>query len=462
MNDIHNPNLIKLRAETINLLDEVTTSLAALSEHRPFSEEVDHRITREFLPDRVTASLNIEGIGVTRRQTLVMMDAMTLTASGSKQERELFNALKADEYVYDLSKGDHALSASTIRQVNFLLQDGILESAGSYRNRNVEITGARFQPPESAGVPALMSDLVSTYETTKTLHPILKAAWLHASFTHIHPFIDGNGRTGRLLQDFSLLCDGLYPTGIPSHLRDDYYDALEKADEGDFDALCQMICDVELGVISRVQSIVDEVKNRGKFISLLVNKASDKKKGALHKQYTVWRQRMDNFVNLLIKTCDEINTSSDVIQVKSQPFDIIDFDKWKRISDTGGAEHTWAIKQTWLIDGEPLYRSIFYFKRHRFRSEDPFSRDDLFGNVALMLTGGEPEFGARFDFDNFADPVISLREILFIDGKLHIFERSGKFKGSDEVWDCSDPKDLSVPIQKLITDVFLKKLGIGT
>lgn len=465
MSELQNPNAIELKAETINLLDEVTASILSLNDSRPFGDEVDSRILREFLPDRVTASLNIEGIAVTRRQTLIMMDAMTLSASGSKQERELFNALKADEFVFDLSKNEKTLSPNTIRQINHLLQEEILDSAGTYREKNVEISGAKFQPPDHSSVGALMTELVDIYEQTKSLHPVLRAAWLHASFTHIHPFIDGNGRTGRLIQDFSLLCDGLYPTGIPSHLRDDYYDALEAADSGEWDALCQMICESELGIVSRVKSIVDEVRNRGKFISLLVNKAADKKTGALHKQYTVWRQRMDNFINLLVKTCDEINANSDVIQVRSEHFEIIDFEKWKRVADMGGAEHTWAVKQTWIVDGSALYRTIMYFKRHRFRSEDPLSRDELYGNVALRLTGGEPEYGAKFDFDNFADPLIRFREVLFVDGALHVFHWSGKYKkfnnANEEVWDCDEQLDSSVPIQDFIQDVFLKKLGIG-
>ena len=174
---------------------------------------------------------------------------------------------------------------------------------------------------------------------------------------------------------------------------------------------------------------------------------------------------MDNFINLLMKTCDEINASSEVIQVRSQHFEIIDFEKWKRVADMGGAEHTWAIKQTWFVDGSPLYRTVMYFKRHRFRSEDPFSRDDLYGNVALRLTGGEPEYGAKFDFDNFSDPLIRLREVLFVDGALHVFHWAGKYKNfngvKEEVWDCDEPLDSSVPIQDFIQDVFLKKLGIG-
>ncbi len=266
MSIIFDPTLISLKPDTMNLLDEVTSSAESLNALKPFGDEANQRIIREFLPDRVTASLNIEGIAVTRRQTLLMMDSMTLSASGSKEERELLNALRADEFVFELAKGEEDISATNIREINRTILDGIVANPGGYREQNVQISGASFQPPDFMSVMPLVAEMTSAFHGAVNLHPIVRAAWLHATFTKIHPFIDGNGRTGRLIQDYTLLKGGLYPTGIPSSLRDDYYDALEKADGGEWDQLCQMICQVELGLISRVQSIVDEIKSRGEFI----------------------------------------------------------------------------------------------------------------------------------------------------------------------------------------------------
>ncbi len=262
----------------------------------------------------------------------------------------------------------------------------------------------------------------------------------------------------------SLFTGGLYPTGIPSHLRDNYYDALEDADSGLWDPLCQMICQEELSIISRVQAIVDEVKSRGEFISLLAAKAAEKKTGALHKQYVVWKQRMENFSNQLVKTCDQLNAASDVIQVRSEQFDVINFEKLKRISDTGEKFPSWLIKQTWFVDGSPLYKSILYFQRHRFRPDDVFEREDLHGNVALFITGGEPSYGARFDFENFSDAEIRLREIFFMNGQIHKGEYTGQNRDDNrfrEIWSYDDVSDSSVAIKGLIEDVFIRKLGIG-
>jgi Fic family protein len=466
MTVIYDPSLITLNPETWNLIEEVSAAAEQINSLKPFDEEVNHRITREFLPDRVTASLNIEGIAVTRRQTLLMMDAMTLSASGSKEERELLNALKADEFVYDLAKGDENISASSIRGINGLILDGVVDGAGGFRDKDVQISGAKFQPPEFISVPPLFSEMIEIFNHTMGLHAVIRAAWLHGTFTKIHPFIDGNGRTGRLIQDFVLMKGGLYPTGIPSSMRDSYYDALEQADNGNWDNLCQMICRVELNLISRVQAIVDEVKSRGHFVSLLAAKAKEKKVGTLHKQYVVWRQRMENLLNLMEKTCDEVNAASDVIQIQTENYEIIDFDKWKELSDKGRASNTWAAKQNWLIDGVSLYRTILFFRRHDFRPDDVFTRDDLHGKVALKVTGGEVIPGAKYNFETFDDPTIRFREIMWIDGRLQLLTFSGERrkgkKQAEEVWQTEELTESSVAIQGLIEDIFMKKLGLGS
>ncbi|MBK0327940.1 Fic family protein [Rhodobacteraceae bacterium F11138] len=462
--EVLDPRTAELAPETQNLFDEVSSVASDLAKKRPFSQEVNSRLSTEFLPDRITASLNMEGISVSRRQTLLMMDAMTLSENSSKAEAEIYNALKADEFIFGLTEENHPLTPSAIRETNKILQKEILPSAGKFRETEVEITGASFQPPPPADIEPLVREMTSLYGETEALHPILRAAWLHATFTRIHPFEDGNGRTGRLLQDYSLLSSDLYPTGIPSSRRDDYYDALEKADSGDWNPLCQMICEFELAILSRVTSILEEVQSRGQFIETLARRASDKKTGGLHKQYVVWKQRMQNFSDQLAATCEELNSSSDILHVRSEKFDAIDFRKWREISETGKSTNTWFLKQTWFSEGEAFYRTIFFFKRHNFRPEDVHDRDDLYGAVSLCLTGGEPQANVRYNFDQFTDDEIRLRELLYINDKMHLYtatteKRKGRF-GPEEIWACEEIGDTSVLVQSFLEDMFVRKLGI--
>lgn len=129
---IQDPVLIDLDPETINLLEETEAALAQVARSRPFNEDISTRISREFIPDRITASLNIEGINVSRRQTLLMMDAMTIDSNSSKNDVEIFNALKADEFVFELSSDVfRPLDAASIREIHAILQMDLLPSAGS-------------------------------------------------------------------------------------------------------------------------------------------------------------------------------------------------------------------------------------------------------------------------------------------------------------------------------------------
>lgn len=462
--EILDPRDADFAPETLNLFDEVSEVAAELEKKRPFDQEINSRLSKEFLPDRITASLNMEGISVSRRQTLLMMDAMTLSENNSKAEAEIYNALKADEFIFGLAEEKHPLTLGAIRETNKILQYGILPSAGRFRQKEVEITGASFQPPPPIEIEPLIRKMSSVYGESEDLHPILRAAWLHATFTRIHPFEDGNGRTGRLLQDYSLLASGLYPTGIPSSRRDDYYDALETADSGDWNSLCQMICELELSILSRVKSILDEVAIRGDFIQALAKRASAKKTGGLHKQYVVWKQRMQNFSDQMVINCDEINASSDILHVRTERFEIIDFKKWQEISEMGKSTNTWLMKQTWFSEGEAFYRTIFFFRRHNFRPEDVHPREELYGAVSLNLTGGIPEFNVRYDFDHFSDDHIRFREALYVNDALHLYtstgeKRIGRF-GDEEVWVCNEVNNQSVVIHDFLEDMFVRKLGI--
>jgi len=461
---ISDPRLAKFAPETVNLFDEVDSAIAEIDEHRPFSSEIQGRISREFLPDRITATLNMEGISASRRQTLLMMDAMTLTENSTKEDQETYNALKADEVVYDLYRDRQPLTVAAVREINGAILQGLSRSPGMFRVEDVEISGAAFQPPSHLDVPSLVRSMVETFETFDSGHAIFKAAWLHATFTHIHPFPDGNGRTGRMLQDFVLLSSGLYPTGIPASMRDDYYDALEMADDGDWDLICQMIGNLQLRVLARIQAIISEVGSRDDFISALVAGAKAKKTGALHRQYTVWRQRMQQFGEELKAVSDDLNRRSHEIGVRTDLFEPIDFEKYKRIKSSGWAPNTWFVKQTWYAEGTPFFRTILFFARHVPRPEDRLPSRDLEDEVSLFITGGPPEYGAKYSFTGFSDNDIRFRELFFAndesvvyyDGRL--LERHEALDSDSWVW-C-DEKGFSTIVKELIHDLFVRKLGI--
>ncbi len=98
-------------------------------------------------------------------------------------------------------------------------------NAEKYRYENVFISGAKYVPPMYINVPHEMQKLIVKYQGWKDLHPIVRACYLQREFVKIHPFIDGNGRTARLL----FIQSGYLPVVIKSENRAENYDALDKA-----------------------------------------------------------------------------------------------------------------------------------------------------------------------------------------------------------------------------------------
>ncbi|MBI2575195.1 Fic family protein, partial [Candidatus Woesearchaeota archaeon] len=113
------------------------------------------------------------------------------------------------------------------------LRPGLESQIGKYRTLQVYIRGADFTPPKPSDVPKEMRRLLLWLTRNKDkIHPLIKAAYFHAGFEAIHPFVDGNGRTGRILINFLLNRNGYPMVSIPHSERIDYYISLEKAQKG--------------------------------------------------------------------------------------------------------------------------------------------------------------------------------------------------------------------------------------
>lgn len=452
---IQDPKSVALSGSVSDLLAQVNEQIEALNKRRPFPPETERSLRQRFLPDRVTATLNIEGIGVTRRETLTIMEAMTVSSYASREEKEILNALKADAFVYEAVSSKAELSPGLIRHINKLVLDGVHSSGGTYRQEDIEISGAAFRPPSHGDVPDLIQEICELFPASEFIHPIAQAAWLHDQFTYVHPFLDGNGRTARLLQDFCLLRRGLYPVGIPSSRRDDYYTALQQADAGKWDELVELIALSELGIINRVDAITREPERTQAWISKLAKAASAKKTGTLHKQYLVWRSRMELVRQSFIAIAEEVERSSDVIGVAHRSYDMIDFDKWRQISEYGRSDRTWAFSLLFFADGEAFYKALGFFRRHRADPMDPFYMTDNL--VSLSITGQEAHSREPPNFYSYADPHIRLRELLYLNEQLICYEQP--LPG--QAWSATDEKSIEDIVKAFFEDVFYRKAGIG-
>lgn len=190
-------------------------------------------------------SNGIEGNTLTLRETKVVLEGITIGGKTVKEHLEATNHRDAIQYLEEIVGMAETLSEWQIKSIHALvLKDIDVENAGRYRNENVVISGASTTPPDFLHLHNEMQELIAWYETASTLHPVVRAAELHTRFVKAHPFIDGNGRTGRLLQNFELIKAGYPPAVIRKEDRVAYYDALDEACvTGNYDKITQLVAE---------------------------------------------------------------------------------------------------------------------------------------------------------------------------------------------------------------------------
>ncbi len=215
--------------ETLLTIDSLKKELNQLR------ETLDNRTIREALElEFLYESNRIEGNTLTLRETqLVVNEGITIGGKTMREHLEAINHKEAIAFIDELIRKKTDFTDFTLRQIHGLVLHSIdRENAGNYRRVPVMIAGSQHLPPQPYLLQSLMEQYFIFYETHKmTLHPVVLAAEMHERLVNIHPFIDGNGRTSRLVMNLILLQHG-FPLAIIAgdyESRMSYYDALEKA-----------------------------------------------------------------------------------------------------------------------------------------------------------------------------------------------------------------------------------------
>ena len=164
-------------------------------------------------------------------ETKVVLEGITIGGKSVTEHLEIINHKDAIEYLENLITEKKDLTEWTLKNIHQLILKEIDDdNAGKYRNENVTISGARHIPPNYMVVSELIQKLIAEYEKEwNDYHPVIKACLLHGEFVKIHPFIDGNGRTARLILNFELMKHGYTPIVITKERSAEYYEALDIA-----------------------------------------------------------------------------------------------------------------------------------------------------------------------------------------------------------------------------------------
>lgn len=217
------------------LLTRLEHKKAQLDGLRPLPSATVARLKEQIMLEWIYNSNAIEGSTLTLRETqLILETGFTVGGKSLREHFEVINHRDAIEYVEDLTNQDVPLSAFHIRQIHKLVLSRIDdENAGQYRRTQVRIAGAQHIPPESWEIPQQMQDWERWLRQAEgELHPVVLAAQAHHRLVAIHPFIDGNGRTARLVMNLILFRYGYPPTVILKSDRRQYYQVLMQADAG--------------------------------------------------------------------------------------------------------------------------------------------------------------------------------------------------------------------------------------
>lgn len=231
------------RLSRVSLLAEIETKRERLAEMRPLTQGEVERLREEFLIDFTYNSNAIEGNTLTLKETAMVLEGMTIDQKPLKDHLEAVGHRDAFLYVQDIATKDIPLDESVIKNIHALVLMDRPEDKGIYRRIPVRIMGAYTEPVQPYLIEPKMTDLLAENEKRReTMNPIERIARFHLEFEGIHPFIDGNGRTGRLLLNLDLIRNGYPPINVKFTDRKRYYDAFDAYyQDGNADEMINLI-----------------------------------------------------------------------------------------------------------------------------------------------------------------------------------------------------------------------------
>lgn len=209
-----------------SILAQIERKKQELDSRRPLTQGELERLNEEFTVEYTYNSNAIEGNTLTLRETDLVLRGLTIDKKPLKDHMEAVGHKEAFDFVRELVRENAPLSERVIQQIHYLVLADKREDRGVYRRVPVRILGTRHEPVQPYLIAPKMEELLRDYAASEE-HIIPRLARFHILFEGIHPFIDGNGRTGRLLVNLELMKAGYPPIDIKFTDRLAYYQAFD-------------------------------------------------------------------------------------------------------------------------------------------------------------------------------------------------------------------------------------------
>lgn len=333
----------------------------------------------------------IEGNALSIGETqLVVEMGITITGKSLRDQAEAKNLAEASDYMKDLaSKRDRPITVSDVRQIHkLILTDIDDEHAGKYRESQVKISGSEYEPPASHLVTQQMDDLgryiVKVTDTEDEIQnfPIVCAAAAHAWLAQVHPFVDGNGRTARVLMNLILMRLGYTICIITREDRLRYYDALEDSQASDLTPLILLMYENVEESLIEWEKAAEEERKRQKLIETVRRSLEGPELNRVMNEYTVWISGMELFKNYFKQIVDSLNEKITFksVKVHFKEYDSLDLEKYRSLSNEMPAKRTWFFRIIFERGNRSVrYLFFFGFPKYQLRQRTP---------VVLILAKG--------------------------------------------------------------------------
>ena len=241
------------------ILEQINSFKKTLDSYRPLTPAEVEAIKEVFLVEHTYNSNAIEGNTLTLQETALVLQGVTIDKKPLKDHLEAVGYKEAFQYVEELAKQDKDLSEYDIKSIHNLVLADRPEDRGTFRRVNVRIAGALTNPVQPYLIEPKIEELLNNYKVwSETMHIVERVAIFHLQFESIHPFIDGNGRTGRLIMNLQLIKEGLPAINIKFADRRKYYDAFDEYSRtGSTEAMINLVGEA---VISRLREMIEMIK----------------------------------------------------------------------------------------------------------------------------------------------------------------------------------------------------------
>jgi len=406
--------------------------------------------------DFIFHSNKIEGSPLSKGETEDILSSAE-TRRLSEQEREAKNSQVAYAWMLDNFVTIFDQPEAFTREINRLILQDIKTHAGQYRTESVSLSGTNFTPPEAASVPAFMEQLGEEIKTRgKDRSPVEFAASVHTKLVSIHPFIDGNGRTARLLVNACLLSLGLPVVVVNYADKERYLQCLDDSNEGDLSSTVEFFLDFFQEQLSEFSSVPVLPEAEIDSTTAAPPTVSDSKPDAIDEairevrpaspegplaavmrekirryqevrlaEYDAWRQSFLTVLAELKAIAQFFNSNSDYTRfgfgMNLRDYDVLTLEKYEDITSGSRVTKTWFVGLE-ILGPESRERLLFFFNR----ASRSLGHDPKTSRVSLAIS--------RFDGNRYqrlsAEP-ITLREIGYRDGELFFFSKDAVIQSSN-------------------------------